>query len=124
LLFSTTLEPCPMCTTAILNSRIGKVIIAAPDEDGGALAPERLRRLPPIWPKLAASQGLRVAFTSEDAEGDPDTYVPGALSDLLVQAFLDTKEARDARLEKGILFRSDTHAGLQGLLSAMSQIHD
>ena len=32
-----TLEPCPMCAGAILNSRLSKVIYGAKDEDGGAM---------------------------------------------------------------------------------------
>ena len=32
-----TLEPCPMCTGAIINSRIGKVIYGAYDEKAGCL---------------------------------------------------------------------------------------
>lgn len=32
-----TLEPCPMCTGAIINSRIRKVVCAAPDPKAGAL---------------------------------------------------------------------------------------
>ena len=33
-----TLEPCPMCAGAILNSRISQVIFGAPDPKGGAVA--------------------------------------------------------------------------------------
>ncbi len=32
-----TLEPCPMCTGAIINSRIRKVVIGAPDPKAGAM---------------------------------------------------------------------------------------
>ncbi len=32
-----TLEPCPMCTGAIINTRIQKVVIGAPDPKGGAM---------------------------------------------------------------------------------------
>ena len=32
-----TLEPCPMCTGAIINARIDSVVFAAADEKGGAL---------------------------------------------------------------------------------------
>ncbi len=32
-----TLEPCPMCTGAIINTRIRKVVIGAPDPKGGAM---------------------------------------------------------------------------------------
>ena len=32
----TTLEPCPMCAGAIINSRIPNIVIGAPDKIGGA----------------------------------------------------------------------------------------
>ena len=32
-----TLEPCPMCAGAIINSRIERLVIGAPDEKGGAV---------------------------------------------------------------------------------------
>ncbi len=32
-----TLEPCPMCTGAIINSRIGKVVFGAYDEKAGSM---------------------------------------------------------------------------------------
>lgn len=32
-----TLEPCPMCTGAIINSRIARVVIGAKDQKGGAM---------------------------------------------------------------------------------------
>ncbi len=32
-----TLEPCPMCTGAIINSRIARVVIGAKDTKGGAM---------------------------------------------------------------------------------------
>lgn len=104
----TTLEPCPMCTVAILNSGITAVVIAVPDEEGGALAPGHLARLPAIFGQVAASQRLRVTFTSDSRESDPGTFVPPPLSVLLERAFLDTKQDRDARLAKGILFRPGT----------------
>lgn len=112
----TTLEPCPMCTVAILNSRISKVIITVPDEEGGALAPRRLARLPAIFPRVAASQGLRVAFTSDSEDGAPDTFVPEPLSMLLHRAFLETREECDAQMEKGILFGPGTHSKLSTLV--------
>lgn len=32
-----TLEPCPMCTGAIINTRVERVVIGAPDPKGGAM---------------------------------------------------------------------------------------
>jgi tRNA(Arg) A34 adenosine deaminase TadA len=58
----TTLEPCPMCTVAIINAGITHVVIGSPDEKGGALASDRLDRLAPIWPELATAQNLKVDF--------------------------------------------------------------
>lgn len=117
----TTLEPCPMCTVAILNSRIENVVIALHDELGGALAPQRLAGLPSIWPKIAAAQRLNVNFTNTDNMSVPDTYLPPPLSALLERAFLDTKEATDAKLTRGTLFAPGTHARLKGLLESSSQ---
>jgi tRNA(Arg) A34 adenosine deaminase TadA len=99
----TSLEPCPMCTVAILSSRIERVVIAAPDEEGGALAPERLAKLPPAWSSLAAEHGLTVAFESA-AEAAP---VPAELTARLGRAFWDTKDARDAEVSRGVLLHDD-----------------
>jgi tRNA(Arg) A34 adenosine deaminase TadA len=117
----TTLEPCPMCTVAIMNSRIQSVIIATPDEPGGVLAPERLAKLPGIWPQLAASQHLQVSFTSSHSGDGPDAYIPDRLSTLLRSAFWETKEAHDAELSKGVLFKPSMPAELMDLLEATSQ---
>jgi len=99
----TSLEPCPMCTVAILSARIDRVVIAAPDEQGGALAPERLAKLPPAWSSLAAEHGLTVAF--ESAEDAPP--VLAELTARLGRAFWDTKDARDAEVSRGVLLHDD-----------------
>jgi tRNA(Arg) A34 adenosine deaminase TadA len=114
----TTLEPCPMCTVAILNSRIQRVIIAIPDEPGGVLAPERLTRLPGVWPRIAASQGLQVAFTNSHPPGDTSTYISPELSAMLNNIFWDTKAERDAEVSKGVLFRSDLETSMKNILKA------
>jgi tRNA(Arg) A34 adenosine deaminase TadA len=111
-----TLEPCPLCTVAILNSRIENVIIATPDDLGGALGPRHLEKMPEIIPRMIASQGMSVKFTSTDKDGDPGTYIPELLSALLERAFWDTKEARDAELAAGVLFDPGMHAILKDLL--------
>lgn len=99
----TSLEPCPMCTVAILSSRIERVVIAAPDEQGGALAPERFAKLPPAWSSLAAKHGLTVAFESVENAAP----VPAELTARLSRAFWDTKDARDAEVSQGVLLRDD-----------------
>jgi tRNA(Arg) A34 adenosine deaminase TadA len=111
-----TLEPCPMCTVAILNSRIKNVVIAFRDELGGALASQRLAGLPAIWPAIATAQHLNVNFTDSGDMSALETYVPPSLSALLERAFLDTKDAIDAKLTRGTLFAPGTHAKLKGLL--------
>lgn len=117
----TTLEPCPMCTVAIMNSRIQSVIIATADEPGGALAPERLAKLPGVWPQLAASQHLQVNFASSQSREHPDTYIPDPLSAFLRSAFWETKDVCDTELSKGVLFKSNMPAELTGLLEAASK---
>jgi tRNA(Arg) A34 adenosine deaminase TadA len=111
-----TLEPCPLCTVAIMNSRIENVIIATPDELGGALAPRHLEKLPEIIPRIVASQGMSVKFASTKKDSDPCTYIPEPLSALLERIFWDTKEACDAKLAKGVLFEPGMHAILKALL--------
>lgn len=120
----TTLEPCPMCTVAIMNSRVQTVVIATPDEPAGVLAPERLARLPEVWPHLAAQQHLRVRFAGPGSLNDPDTYIPDALSGLLRNAFLGTKDALDAEVSGGVLFKSGVQKELQDLLQAAFKLPD
>ena len=111
----TTLEPCPMCTVAIINSGIQRVTIAIPDAPGGVLAPERLARLPEVWPQLAASQRLRVEFTNSESPQHEETYISPELSANLSKVFWETKASRDAEVSRGVLFSSD-------LLPSISQI--
>ncbi|HTX80571.1 MAG TPA: nucleoside deaminase [Streptosporangiaceae bacterium] len=99
----TSLEPCPMCTVAILSSHIERVVIAAPDERGGALAPERLAKLPPAWSSLAAEQGLTVAFESAENAAPVAPELMARLS----RVFWDTKDARDAEVSQGVLLHDD-----------------
>jgi tRNA(Arg) A34 adenosine deaminase TadA len=104
----TSLEPCPMCTVAILSSRIERVVIAAPDERGGALAPERLAKLPPAWSSLAAEHGLTVAFEY----GENAAPVHAELAERLGRAFWETKDARDAEVSQGVLLHDDIAAAI------------
>jgi tRNA(Arg) A34 adenosine deaminase TadA len=100
-LLYTSLEPCPMCTVALISSRIARVVVAAPDERGGALAPDRFARLPRAWSALASRQGLTVDFAAGDGA------VPADLIASLSHAFLDTKDARDAAVSEGVLLHAD-----------------
>ncbi len=118
-LLYTTLEPCPMCTVAILNSRVERVIIAVPDEPGGALAPERLVKLPGVWPRIAAGQGLRVSFTSFQSPGDADEFISPELTAMLRSVFWDTKAARDAEVARGILLRPGIETSMRHALESI-----
>jgi tRNA(Arg) A34 adenosine deaminase TadA len=116
----TTLEPCPMCAVAIINSRIQRVIIAIPDEPGGVLEPKRLAKLPILWPRIAASQGLQVDFASQFSQ-DAHTYIPPELSAMLNNVFWNTKPERDAEVSKGVLFKSDLGASMKDVLKGHSE---
>jgi tRNA(Arg) A34 adenosine deaminase TadA len=99
-LFLTTLEPCPMCTVAIINAGINRVIIAESDEKAGTLLPDHLATLPPVWRDIVASQGLRVRLTGQiPSAGSPS--LPNELAGLLHDAFLLNRKALDDRLKNG-----------------------
>jgi tRNA(Arg) A34 adenosine deaminase TadA len=108
------LEPCPMCTVAIISSRIDRVVVATPDEQGGALAPERFARLPLAWSSLASRQGLVVDFASAQ---NPVAPIPAKLAARLSQAFSSTKHARDAEVSQGVLLNGDIEAAIARLVT-------
>lgn len=64
LILYTSLEPCPMCLTRIINSGIKKVYYAALDEDGGMA--HRFEDLPPFWQTLAQGMTIEPARCSPD----------------------------------------------------------
>jgi tRNA(Arg) A34 adenosine deaminase TadA len=99
----TTLEPCPMCAVAIMNARIEHIIIANPDVHGGVLAPERLRRLPKVWPQLAEQQGLRAIFATA-GQGNEAFQITPSLKSLLHEAFDMSKDKVTAEILKGVMF--------------------
>ena len=108
------LEPCPMCTVAIISSRIDRVVVATPDEHGGALAPERFARLPLAWSSLASQQGLVVDFASANSTAAP---IPAKLAARLSQAFSSTKHARDAEVSQGVLMNGNIEAAIARLVT-------
>mgnify|MGYP000884839974 CR=1 FL=1 len=56
LVLYTSVEPCPMCLTRIINAGIRKVYYAAPDDNGGMA--HKLQDLPPFWQNMA--QGMTI----------------------------------------------------------------
>lgn len=58
----TSVEPCPMCLTRIINSGIKKVYYAAPDISGGMA--RRFDSLPPFWKGMAEGMVLAPARCS------------------------------------------------------------
>lgn len=62
ILFSS-VEPCPMCLTRILNSGITKMYYLAPDTAGGMV--QRMDHLPPFWRSLAEGRDYRQADCSQ-----------------------------------------------------------
>jgi tRNA(Arg) A34 adenosine deaminase TadA len=106
------LEPCPMCTVAIISSRIDRVVVATPDEQGGALAPERFARLPLAWSSLASQQGFVVDFAAGEGAAAP---IPAKLAARLSEAFRSTKDARDAEVSQGVLLNGNIEAAIAQL---------
>jgi cytosine deaminase len=62
LVLYTSVEPCPMCLTRIINAGIKKVYYAAPDINGGMAS--RFECLPPFWKGMAAGMILEPARCS------------------------------------------------------------
>jgi tRNA(Arg) A34 adenosine deaminase TadA len=94
----TTLEPCPMCTVAILNARINRVVVALPDEAGGSLAPERLGMLPHIWAEMARQHELSIQFVGKALNDESGLMVPDELIRVLEDLFLDGRERLDSKI--------------------------
>jgi tRNA(Arg) A34 adenosine deaminase TadA len=91
LLYST-LEPCPMCTVAIINAGIGKVCVAHEDPHAGALL--RLDSLTEVWPAIARERGLEIGTPGEMA-----SEVGPELLSRLVDLFESTRGELDQQLE-------------------------
>lgn len=86
----TTLEPCPMCTVAILNAGITEVGVWRPDEMAGTMLDERHARLGPVWADMASSRALRVTDASQD--------IPARLTNTLDGLFAANRAVLDARI--------------------------
>lgn len=95
----TSLEPCIMCTGAIINTDAGLVLSAQEDDFAGALHPDRLARLPELWPTMVKNKGTEIAFCqSENPENKG--YLSNELRTFLVSLFFDTKQPLDDFLAK------------------------
>ncbi|THB74995.1 MAG: nucleoside deaminase [Desulfobacteraceae bacterium] len=66
LVLVSSMEPCPMCLTRIINSGIKTMIYVAEDPDGGMVS--RMDQLPPFWQAFAADREYRKAKCSPDIE--------------------------------------------------------
>ncbi len=60
----TSLEPCPMCITRIINSGVKEVYYAATDEEGGMA--QRFDNLPPSWKRMGEGMVIKPARCSPE----------------------------------------------------------
>lgn len=109
-LFST-LEPCPMCTVNAINAGVGTVTYAASDPLAGALAPERLEGLAPLWRQTALEQCLQVHICQTERPLCAQTYVPAPLLETLTQLFEVSREDLDRRLAGRGFFQANDLLG-------------
>lgn len=101
LIVYTTLEPCPMCTVAIINAHPDKVVIGMQDPTSGSCHPARLTALPPVWSKLA--KAIDIVFCQSSRPEDLGTYIPSGLMQRLRSLAFDNRVALDCALTHGIL---------------------
>jgi cytosine deaminase len=64
LVLYSSMEPCPMCLTRILNAGLKKTFYAAPDPSGGMV--QRISSLPPFWRDLAEGRTYAPADCSPE----------------------------------------------------------
>ena len=64
LILVTSVEPCPMCLTRIINAGIKTVLYVVEDKEGGMVT--RLDNLPPFWKEFAADREFRPADCSQE----------------------------------------------------------
>jgi cytosine deaminase len=62
LVLVSSVEPCPMCLTRIINAGIKKMVYVSPDEMGGMVS--RMDQLPPFWKTRARQCEYRKAVCS------------------------------------------------------------
>jgi cytosine deaminase len=66
LILVTSVEPCPMCLTRIINAGIKTVLYLAQDKEGGMVT--RMNCLPPFWREFAADRDFRPADCSPELQ--------------------------------------------------------
>ena len=64
LVLISSMEPCPMCLTRIINAGIKKMYYIAEDPEGGMVS--RMDSLPPFWIKFAQGREYRLAVCSPE----------------------------------------------------------
>jgi tRNA(Arg) A34 adenosine deaminase TadA len=100
----TTLEPCPMCTVAIIGAGVERVVIATPDPTAGGMAPERFQGLGSAWSELATKLHLQVDFAGPSVP-ESALRIPAELAALIEEVFLVSKPELDGWLEsRGFLY--------------------
>ena len=95
------LEPCPMCTVALINAGVHEVIVANEDTQAGALAAPRAERMPQAWRDLIAE--IDVRWTQTDDPTVAETFLPGSLADRLTEIFERSRGPLDERIRSGVL---------------------
>lgn len=100
----TTLEPCPMCTIALLNAGATRVIIAAADKTGGLLYQLQATDGLEAWGELARLRGLEV-IEAGPAAAEP-FRLPLEVVQMCARVFDSTRPELDNQVVGGVLDRS------------------
>lgn len=66
LVLVSSVEPCPMCLTRIINAGIKKMVYVTPDEKGGMVS--RMDQLPPFWKERTRQCEYRQAECSPEIQ--------------------------------------------------------